>query len=114
MRAPLATLAFAGVMLGMVPAAFSENAREEARGWSRAYGVGACVNCPSGTGVMAGEQVGQGLADAAAGMFGAVLAPFARAPVAPPPELFDQPPPQGMNCWVEAGAGQKGYWARCP
>lgn len=99
-----------------VSAAPPEAAQQEqgTKSWSRAYGVGACVNCPGGTGLMAGEDVGRGLVGAASGLMDAVTAPLRPAAGAPPPEVFSQKPPAGYNCWVDAGSGRAGYWAKCP
>ncbi len=112
MRAACVALAFATVLASPALTSLAHAAPE--RGWSRSYGVGACVNCPGGTGVQAGEHVGQGMMTSASGLFGVFLAPF-REPVeaGPPPEVFSQKPPKGFNCWVDAGP-QRGYWARCP
>lgn len=117
-KARIAALVLALVAGFAVPASAqspgSGQQGQETGSWSRAYGVGACVNCPGGTGLMAGEDVGRGLMGAASGLVDAVTAPLRPAAGSPPPEVFNQTPPAGYNCWVDAGSGRAGYWAKCP
>ncbi len=109
-------LALTAGLAAPVHAAPPEAGQQEqgTKSWSRAYGVGACVNCPGGTGLMAGEDVGRGLMGAASGLLDAVTAPLRPAAGGPPPEVFNQQPPAGYNCWVDVGSSRAGYWAKCP
>ncbi|MGE4372847.1 MAG: hypothetical protein AB7E29_08095 [Xanthobacter sp.] len=96
------------------PALAQNEPASTTQGWSRTYGIGACVGCTSGTGVVTGEEAGREVLGITSGIMGALTAPFAPQPEAPPSEVFTQQPPAGKNCWVDPGAGQKGYWANCP